>query len=103
MKKVLSVFVIAGMVALIACGPSAEEKAAKEKAKQDSIAKANKEKAMQDSIAAVEKAKADSIATAEKAKADSIAKAEEAKAKKGGTKGGTKTDPKKVKAGQGKG
>ena len=81
MKKLLSILVIAGMASLVACGPSAEEIAAKEKAKQDSIA-------------AVQKAKEDSIAAAS--------------AKKG-TKPTTTTtkpatdDKTKVKAGQGKG
>ena len=62
---------------IVACGPSADEKAAKEKATQDSIAQA-------DSIAKAEAAAAataDSIAKAEAAAAaaaDSIAKAEEA-------------------------
>jgi hypothetical protein len=84
MKKVFTLIVAASMVSLIACGPSAEEKAAKEKAKQDSIANAQKEMMIQDSIAAVEKAKQDSIANAQKI-ADSIAAAEAAKkdAKKG--------------------
>lgn len=72
MKKLASLLLVAGMVAFFACGPSAEEKAAMEKAKQDSIAAA--EKAVQDSIdMAAEKAKQDSIA---KAQADSIAAAE---------------------------
>lgn len=75
MKKLFSLLVLAGMASLVACGPSAEELAAKEKAKQDSIAKAQREIAIADSIAAVEKAKADSIAAVEKAKADSIAAA----------------------------
>ena len=79
-----SFFLIAGAlcVALISCGPSAEEKAAAEKAKQDSIAAA--QKAVQDSIAAaVQKATQDSMlaaAAAEKAREDSI-EAAEAKAK----------------------
>lgn len=77
MKKLASLLLVAGMTAFFACGPSAEEKAAIEKAKQDSIAAA--EKAVQDSIdMAVEKAKTDSIAQAQ---ADSIAAAE-AKGKK---------------------
>ena len=38
MKKVLSLVAIAAMTPLVACGPSAEEKAATEKAKQDSLA-----------------------------------------------------------------
>ncbi len=78
MKKLASLLLVAGMVAFVACGPSAEEKAAMEKAKQDSIDAANK--AVQDSIAmAAEQAKMDSIA---KAQADSIAAAEANKGKK---------------------
>lgn len=104
MKKLFSIFLLAGMMAFVACGPSAEEKAAAEKRVQDSIT-AVKEQAKQDSIAAVEKAKQDSIAAAvEKAKQDSIAAAEAAKAKKG-TKKATTPKPvqkKDVKAGQGK-
>ena len=83
MKKVFTLIVAASMVSLIACGPSAEEKAAKEKAKQDSIALVQKEQAIQDSIAMVAKAKEDSIAMVAKAKEDSIAAAA---AKKGGKK-----------------
>jgi len=69
MKKLFAMFVVAGMVAFVACGPSAEEKA--EKARQDSIALA-------DSLASVaaEQARiADSTAQAavEAAHADSIA------------------------------
>ena len=63
MNKVLSIVAVAGMLAFTSCGPSAEEKAAAEKAKQDSIAAA--QKAVDDSIAAanaaIEKAKQDSI------------------------------------------
>ena len=73
MRKLFAMFVVAGMVAFVACGPSAEEKA--EKARQDSIAQA-------DSVAAlaVEQTRlADSTAQAavvadSLAKADSIAK-----------------------------
>ena len=36
MKKVLSIALLAGMFAFYACGPSAEEKAAADKASQDS-------------------------------------------------------------------
>jgi len=75
---------ISGMLALAACGPSAEEKAAMEKARQDSIERV--QKAAQDSIetankAAMDKMKEDSIATAnmEKARQDSM----EAAQKKG--------------------
>ncbi len=87
MKKLLMLVAVAGMFSFYACGPSAEEIAAKEKAKNDSIAKAAeeaaaveaaKQQAMADSIAKVEAA-----ALAEKAKADSIAAAE---ASKGGKK-----------------
>ena len=100
MKKLFSLLVIAGMAAMVACGPSAEEIAAKEKAKADSIAAV--QKAKEDSIAAVQKAKEDSIAAAQKAKEDSIAAA---KAKGGAKPKGTtptKADPTKVKAGSGK-
>jgi len=38
MKKILSLTLLAGMIAFSACGPSAEEKAATEKAAQDSMA-----------------------------------------------------------------
>lgn len=40
MKKVLVLLVSAGIFAFVACGESAEQKAAKEKAMQDSIAAA---------------------------------------------------------------
>ena len=50
MKKVLSTMFVAGMFAFYACGPSAEEKAAAEKAAQDSIAAA--EQAAADAAAA---------------------------------------------------
>jgi len=70
MKKLFAMFVIAGMVGFVACGPSAEEKA--EKARQDSIALA-------DSLAVVaadQQRIADSTAQAavEAAHADSLAK-----------------------------
>ena len=79
MKKLLTLVAVAGMFTFYACGPSAEQKAATEKAQQDSIAAAEaamaqeeaaKAQAMQDSIAAAEATMA-----AEKAKADSIAAA----------------------------
>jgi hypothetical protein len=81
MKKLFSLLVIAGLAAMISCGPSAEEKAAKEKAKLDSIAKVEKEKKIADSILMVEQAKQDSIVKA-KAIEDSIAKAKEQKGNK---------------------
>jgi hypothetical protein len=71
MKKVFTLVAIASMSTLVSCGPSAEEKAAKEKATQDSIA-------------AVEAAKAAEEAAKAQAIADSTAAytaAEEAKAK----------------------
>lgn len=79
MKKLFAFFLFAGMVSFLACGPSAEEKAAAEKAKQDSI-NAAMEMAKQDSInAAAEQAKQDSInAAIEKAKQDSITAAQKA-------------------------
>ena len=83
MKKLFSVLVIAGMVALVACGPSKEEKAAKEKAKNDSIAAAQKAQATQDSLAAVAKAQEEAAAAKAKAKEDSIAEAAAKKAPKG--------------------
>lgn len=83
MKKTLALLVVAAFSAtIISCGPSAEEKAAAEKARQDSI-NAAMEKITADSLAAVEQARQDSIKAAmEKAAADSIAAAEEAAKKK---------------------
>lgn len=69
MKKLFALLVVAGMVSFVACGPSAEEKAAK--AREDSIRIA-------DSIAQVEAEQAriaDSITAAQKV-ADSIAHAD---------------------------
>ena len=77
MKKVLSLIAVAGMFAFVACGPSAEEKEAMDKARQDSIETV--EKARQDSIAQaaeMEKARQDSMAAAQ-ASADTT-KTEEA-------------------------
>lgn len=84
MKKVLTLVAVASISALVACGPSAEEKAAKEKAQHDSVAAydsiqaanaAAKEKAMADSTAAyaadqAAKAAADSTAAAADMKKD---------------------------------
>lgn len=82
MKKLLSLIAVAAMFAFVACGPSAEEKAAQEKAIQDSLAQVEAQR-VQDSIAA-EQAKQDSIAAAEQQRIqDSIAAAEAAKPKKG--------------------
>jgi len=41
MKKLLSLIMLAGMFTFVACGPSAEDKAAQQKAEQDSIAAAD--------------------------------------------------------------
>lgn len=62
MKKVLSIIAIAGMFAFVACGPSAEEKAKMEQAKQDSIAAS--EAANAEMEAAKAQATADSMAAA---------------------------------------
>ena len=57
MKKVLSTLFVAGMLLMVSCGQSAEEKQAQEKATQDSIAAAEQsqkvaqeQSAMQDSM-----------------------------------------------------
>lgn len=96
MKKLLSILLSAGVVMLIACGPSAEEKAAAEKHIQDSLAAVQKhtEDSTMAAQAAAEKARQDSTAAAamEKMKQDSI----EAAAKKT-TK---KATPKKIEKGQ---
>ncbi|MCW3083696.1 MAG: hypothetical protein JWP12_1062 [Bacteroidetes bacterium] len=89
MKKLFTLVAVASISALVACGPSAEEKAAAEKAKQDSIAAVDAAKAAE--AAAKEQAMNDSITTytaAQEAKTkamnDSIAAAEASK--KGGKK-----------------
>lgn len=88
MKKVFSLLLVAGFAAMtiVSCGPSAEEKAAAEKAVQDSIAAATAQ-ATADSIAAASaaaeqaaKATADSLAAI--ATQDSIAAAEKKAANK---------------------
>lgn len=82
MKKTLSIFAIAGIALISACGPSAEELAKKEQASKDSIAAV--EKVRQDSLDSVMKAQmtADSIAQAE---ATALADAEAAKTSKSST------------------
>ncbi len=74
MKKLTFIAVIVASAMFFACGPSAEEKAAKEKATQDSIAAAEAamEQTRLDSIAAAE-------AAAEQARLDSAAAATPAK------------------------
>jgi protein involved in sex pheromone biosynthesis len=78
MKKTFSILAVSAIMLTVACGPSAEEKAKKDKAIADSIEsqdamimelETQKAMAISDSIAAIEKAKVDSLA------ADSIAKA----------------------------
>jgi len=89
MKKLLTLVAVAGMFTFVACGPSAEEKAAKEKAQQDSIAAVEAAKAAEE--AAKAQATADSTA-AYAAAAEAKAKATQdsidaaAAAKKGGKK-----------------
>lgn len=102
MKKVLTLVAVAGMFSFVACGPSAEEIAAKEKAKQDSIAAVEAAQAAEEAAKleaeAKEKATQDSIAAAQAAQAaEEAKKAEEeaAKAKKGsGKKTSTPTEKK---------
>lgn len=93
MKRITYFILSAGFVALISCGPSAEEKAAEQKRIQDSAAAAQKaiddsimtanaaaEKAMQDSMMAVrERFIADSVEAAQKAKPRSKPKTQEQK------------------------
>jgi hypothetical protein len=94
MKKTLSIFAIAGIMLVSACGPSAEELAKKEQATKDSIAAV--EKARQDSLDSVMKAQmtADSIAQAE---ASALADAEAEKNSKStpNKPAGKKEEPKK--------
>ena len=82
MKKLLALTLVAGLFAVVSCGPSAEDKAKAEQAKKDSIEQVEKA----DSIATAEKAVQDSINAIETAKQDSIKAAEEAKAGKKGVK-----------------
>lgn len=105
MKKVFTLVAAASMFTFVACGPSAEEKAAKEKATQDSIAaveaakaaeEAAKAQAAQDSINAVNAAKEAEA----KRVADSIEAAKTAKPAKSHT---APTKKKEVKAGEGRG
>lgn len=72
MKKVFTLMAVASMFAFVACGPSAEEKAAKEKATQDSIS------AVEDANAAVEAAKAQAMVDSTNA-ANAAAEAEAAR------------------------
>ena len=76
MKKLLSIFAVAGMTAIVACGPSAADLAAKAKADSTKMA------GSLGKVTAMQKAKADSMAAVEakknemeKMKADSMMKA----------------------------
>jgi hypothetical protein len=78
MKKSLTILAVSIAMFTISCGPSAEDKAKRDKEVADSIAneeammmelEAQKAQAIQDSLATIEKMKTDSIA------ADSVAKA----------------------------
>jgi hypothetical protein len=88
MKKVFTLVAVASMFTFVACGPSAEEKAAKDKATQDSIA------AVEAANAAEEAAKAQAMvdssnayAAAQEAEAKRVADSiEAATPKKGGKK-----------------
>ena len=75
MKRIHYIVLSAGMLAIVACGPSKEEKEAAEKARQDSIAAA--QKMIDDSIAAAAKWQADSLAAEiDRMRQDSIAMAD---------------------------
>jgi hypothetical protein len=81
MKKLLSLIAVAGMFTFVACGPSAEEKAAAEQKIQDSIAQVEQQR-ITDSIAAAEQVANDSLAAVDaKRIQDSIAAAEAKPAK----------------------
>jgi hypothetical protein len=69
MKKLLTIATAAGMLAFIACGPSAEDKAKADKMKADSMHMADSMKAAQ--AATMMKMKQDSMSA--KMKADSAA------------------------------
>ena len=95
MKKVLSLLVIIGIAtAFVACGPSKADLEAKAKKTQDSIRIADSLTQVQAALAAKEQAKQDSIAKVQ-AKEDSIKKAEETK-KLGKKPAANKTAAKKV-------
>ncbi len=71
MKKSILFFLAIGMFAITACGPSAEEKAAAEKAKADSIAAAVNAR-IQDSLVTAQQAAQEAEAIALKATEDSL-------------------------------
>lgn len=72
MKKLVSIIAVAGVFALISCGPSADEKAKAEKAKADSTRIADSTKTAQQ--AAMMKMKQDSASKAAAMKSDSTKK-----------------------------
>lgn len=97
MKKALTFVALASITALVACGPSAEEKAAAEKAKQDSITAVEAAKAAEEAAKAQQAADSTAKYAADqeeksKAAADSVAAYEAAK--KGGKKTTTKAPAK---------
>src|SRR5437660_1533372 len=58
MKKILSLLFVAGTLAIVACGPSAEEKQKMEQAKQDSIAQVQAANKAAEEAASMQKEKA---------------------------------------------
>ncbi len=117
MKKVTLTLLSAAMFSLVACGPSAEEKAAQEKHITDSVAAVESAR-IQDSIATAQKATDDSLAVVaaaaqamadSTATADSLAAAAKASVKKAPAKAKVKEMPKQdaapkvAKPGQGRG
>lgn len=86
MKKLFTLVAVASMFTFVACGPSAEEMAAKAKATADSIAavesaKAAEEAAMMQAAADSTAAFAEAEAAKAQAMADSIANAKPGKKK----------------------
>ena len=74
MKKVLFTILSASFIALVACGPSAEEKAAAEKAMQDSIAAAEQAAGAMQEQAAMQDSANSMMESTEKMAADSMKK-----------------------------
>ena len=72
MKKVLFTLLTAGFMALVACGPSAEEKAATEKAMKDSIAAAEQASGAMMEQAAMQDSANGTMESKEKMAGDSI-------------------------------
>lgn len=74
MKTNLTLLMLGSAIYFIACGPSAKEKATKEKARQDSIHTADSLKAVIETVH--QKQVQDSLAVIEQARQDSVAKAQ---------------------------